>query len=212
MGKNVAMRFINRILEIPVVWNLSQFVLGSNSNKQRLYRSFFTQKGKLLDFGCANGNTFDAFKDFDYCGVDIDSKFINYARHKYKRFENAQWVAADILKNPFEPDTFDYVLFAGTGHHIPESMLAPVLQSLIRMVKKNGRIYVIDHISRPGDTWWIKMLIKFDQGQFTRTEAQYNEIFNGFKDQATVISTSIRKMSGNFFPLPDFFIAILEKK
>lgn len=206
------MGIINLILDTPLAWNFSQFFLGGNANKQKLYRSLFTQKGKLLDFGCANGNTFEAFKDFDYCGIDIDSKFINYARRKYKRFENAQWVAADILKAPFAPDTFDYVLFAGTGHHLSDSMIVPILQALIKVLKKNGKIYLVDPISRPEDTWWRKTLIKFDQGRFTRTEAQYMEILHDFQNQITIVSTSIRKMRGNFFPLPDFFIAILKRK
>ena len=213
MGKDFAINFINRVLETPLAWNLSQFVLGGNTRKQKLYRSLFTATGKIMDFGCADGNTFAAFKDFDYYGVDIDSKFIDYARRKYKDYPNAHWISADILNNPFEANIFDYVLFAETGHHIPDDKLGLVLQALISVVKKGGRLYLVDHVSKPGqDSWWLKQLIKFDQGQFTRTEAQYLDILGSLHDRVTLISTSTRKMHGNFFPLPDFFIAVLEKK
>lgn len=213
MGKNLAMGFINRVLETPLAWNISQFVLGGNANKQKLYRSLFTLTGKLMDFGCADGNTFTAFKDFDYYGVDIDTKFIDYARNKYKDYENAHWVAADILNNPFEANTFDYILFAGTGHHIPDDKIHPILNSLINMTRKKGKLYIIDIVSKPeSDTWWKKLLIRFDQGQFTRTQAKYQDMLYHFQDRITLISTSTRKMRGNFFPLPDFFIAVLEKK
>lgn len=213
MKKNVAMGFVNRVLENPLVWNLSQFVLGGNENKQKLYRSLFTKKGKILDFGCADGNTFEAFQDFDYYGVDIDSKFINYARQKFKNYSNAHWLAVDILNGPFEKNTFDYVLFAGTGHHISNDMICPILRSLIDLIICGGQLYIVDIISNPiSDNWWKKLLIKFDQGQFTRTEAQYMNILYSMQDQVTIASTSIRKMKGNFFPLPDFFIAVLEKK
>jgi SAM-dependent methyltransferase len=207
------MSFINKVLATPLIWNLSQFVLGGNSNKQQLYRSLFISTGTLLDFGCADGNTFPAFKDFEYYGVDIDGKFVDYARDKYRNYKNAHWVNADIRNGPFEHNTFDYVLFAEIGHHIPDDTMHSILQSLIDVVKRNGRIYLVDHVRRPGrDNWWMKLLIKFDQGQFTRTEAKYTEIIGQFHDQVMTVSTSIRKMRGNFFDLPDFYIAVLEKK
>lgn len=206
------MNLINKLLSIPLVWNLSQFILGSNSHKQQLYRSLFTSTGTLLDFGCANGNTFPAFKDFEYYGIDIDSKFVDYARNKFRNYPNAHWVTADIRSNPFEENTFDYVLFAGAGHHIPDDMLCTVLKSLIGVVKKNGQIYLIDIVARPEiDNWWKKLLIKYDQGQFTRTEARYKEIISQFYNQVTLVSDSIRKVRGNFFDLPDFYIAVLKK-
>ena len=209
---NIIMGIISRILEVPQIWNLSQFVLGGNASKRKLYRSVFTGKGKMLDFGCADGNTFMAFKDFDYYGIDIDAKFIDYARRKFRNYPNAHWLCADILDMPIEINPFDYILFASTGHHIPDNLIYPILESLIALLKRGGQLYIIDMISKPNtDNWWGKLLIKFDQGQFTRTEAQYVEILSNLQDRVAVINTSIRKMRGNFFPLPDFFIAVLEK-
>jgi SAM-dependent methyltransferase len=203
---------INKLLSIPMIWNMSQSVIGSNAHKQQLYRSLFTSTGKLLDFGCANGNTFPAFVDFEYYGIDVDAKFVDYARNKFRNYPNAHWVTADIRDNPFEDNTFDYVLFASTGHHIPDDMLCKILKSLIGVVKKNGLIYLIDIVARPGkDNWWKELLIRYDQGQFTRTEIQYKDIISQFCSEVTIVSESIRKMRGNFFDLPDFYISVLKK-
>jgi SAM-dependent methyltransferase len=207
------MSIIENILATPIMWNLSQLVCGGNTQKQRLYRSLFDATGTLLDFGCANGNTFAAFGDFEYYGIDIDARFIEYARRKYRKHKNAHWVASDIRSGPFERGFFDYVLFAGTGHHIPDGMFEPVLQSLIDVVKKDGKIYFVDYVRQPGrDTLWAKTLIKFDQGKFTRTAEEYSEIMGRFGDQVVVVSQSTKKMRGNLFSLPDFYVAVVQKR
>jgi SAM-dependent methyltransferase len=207
------LKIINKFLAQPYIWDIVQFVLGNPNKKKQLYRSLLPNSGKILDFGCADGNTFIAFSDFDYYGIDTDKAFIDYAKNKYKKFDNAHWVNEDIMARPFHENTFDFVLFACTGHHIPDNQIHTILKELTYVLKQNGRLYLIDMIKEPvSDPLLVKLLLKLDQGRFVRTKDEYNEIIDRFKGQLRIINSEIGQIKGNFLPQqPLLYIAELEK-
>ena len=48
------------------MWNLVQNVLGCPYFISKLYRSVLRPPGRLLDFGCANGDIAEVFLEFNY--------------------------------------------------------------------------------------------------------------------------------------------------
>lgn len=98
------MIFLNKvykkILNIPIVWNLAQNILGANQYKHSFYRLVFDgeKKGRLLDFGCSIGNTTGDFLDFDYYGIDNDSVAIEGAKKRWAGQKNVAFLTLDILK------------------------------------------------------------------------------------------------------------------
>ncbi len=64
-----------------VFWDAMQLIFGADQGKQNLH--FNTLKpfkdARILDFACSTGNASAIFKDYNYTGLDIDSKAISYA-------------------------------------------------------------------------------------------------------------------------------------
>jgi|GEM_PF-1414488 len=203
---------VGKILDIPVIWGLSQAIFGCDNQKRLLYRSVFKDKGKILDFGCANGNTFPAFNDFDYYGVDINTNLINNARKKYAGYPNAHFIEADILQKPFKPESFDYVLFSCTGHHLKDEQLFPIMRELGAVLKKGGRLYLFDTIKKPGkDSLLLRTLINMDQGKFMKDEDKYRRIINNFSNDLKPVEVKTLEIRGTLFPQPTYFYTEFEK-
>lgn len=203
--------FVN-ILANPLIWNISQFIFGSNSQKKELYRSLIKNKGKLLDFGCANGNTFLAFKDFDYTGLDIDSKAIDYASKHYSAYSNAKFICADILENTLKKESFDSILFAGTGHHIPNDVFFEITKSLSRLLKKGGSLYFVDMIKdKKRTSKLLSLLISLDQGKFHKDQEFYNKNLKNFSEKLKPIYSKTHIISNTLMPQPTYYIAEFKK-
>ena len=135
-------KIVNRLLQNPTLWKISQKIFGDDNEKMELYRSAIKHKGKLLDFGCSNGNTFPAFKDFNYYGYDNDSIMISDAKQKYKKFKNAHFYTINILKDNSTESNFDFILFALTGHHLDDGTLIKIFIKLSRLLNKTEKLFI----------------------------------------------------------------------
>ncbi len=182
------MGLVRTLLRNPIIWWVSQNVLSSDSAKRTLYRSAVKPPGtRVLDFGCANGNTFPAFADLDYCGVDLDKKFIHDAQKKYAGYPKARFVHGDILNSRFEPGSFDHILFACTGHHLDDDTLTKILVAMSRLLSKTGAIHFFDAIRVPAeDGLVLRMIIRADQGKHYRTRQQYESVFSSLSGHLQV--------------------------
>ncbi len=199
---------INSILQYPLIWDLSQIIFGANKQKKELYRSLIKKKGALLDFGCADGNTFLAFKNFDYTGLDIDAKAIAHAEQKYVDFPNATFICDDVLKNNLPKESYDTILFAGTAHHLPDKDLFKITRALARLLKKNGCLYFVDPVKDTSrKSKLLSFLISLDQGKFHRDEKFYTKNLKKFSKDLKPKFTRTHFMTGTFMPQPTYYIA-----
>jgi SAM-dependent methyltransferase len=192
------------LLESPLIWTLTQNVFSSDQGKRDLYRSFIEGKeGRVLDFGCANGNIFPAFSDLEYYGVDINEKFIRYAQKRYSQFPNAHFVCADILTEPFEPEFFDHIILACTGHHLDDESLRNILIALTRLLRKDAAIHFIDPIRTPGeDGFALRLIMGMDQGKFHRSENEYRHFFDSLSQLLLVERTTVYPVKNRGIPNP----------
>jgi len=150
------------------VWNLTQSALGAPEFKAKLYRSVLHPPGRLLDFGCATGHLAGAFLEFEYYGVDIEPDVIEAARATFKMHPNAHFVAADIRLRPFAENYFDEVLFAGTAHHVDDSLLPAILKELHFCLKPGAMIHLFDPVLQTKDNWQQKLMRRIDRGNWPR--------------------------------------------
>jgi SAM-dependent methyltransferase len=155
------------------VWDAIQTVLGAPDFKKKLYTSVLgNQRGKLLDFGCADGHIADAFGSFEYYGIDIDDRFIQSASRRFAGVPNMQFLCADLKSRPFGENFFDQVLFATTAHHLSDDMYVDMLHELHYCLKPGGTIHVLDPVFREKDGWQERLLRSMDRGRFPRTTNQ----------------------------------------
>ena len=191
---------IQKLINVPFVWNTAQNILGANPWKVKIYPSVFKKKGTVLDLGCNIGNTTGAFLDFDYYGVDLDPDVIETAQERWRAYPNVQFHCLDILKVEFKQDFFDHVLFACTGHHLTDDEISRIISVLLSNLKTGGELNFFDVVRQPGkDRFFTRLFENHDQGKFMRTREEYEKLFDPKKVQVAEIK---------LFPSPDRIIKL----
>jgi len=74
---------------------------------------------KILDLGCGTGKFFRFLEKYKplylwnsyYVGMDISPKFIEFCKNKYPK--TIEFLSQDILKDPLEPKSYDYIVMNG---------------------------------------------------------------------------------------------------
>jgi SAM-dependent methyltransferase len=95
---------------------------------------------KILEIGCGTGNLLKFFYDqqIDYVGLDASEEMICYAK---KDFPLANLIVGDIYNLPFENESFDIVIVAGTLHHLPNETLESAITEIQRVLVPHGLFY-----------------------------------------------------------------------
>ena len=112
-GKTLSRKEIEKIVKISI---------NSLKNKEshRLREAFKMLEGeKVLDVGCASGSISQhiAQLGFKVHGVDVLESSIKIAKEFFDH-ENATYEVRDIIKQPFEENSFDCILFFETIEHV----------------------------------------------------------------------------------------------
>ena len=111
------MRFIERMLEHPMIYEISQtpFVEAKFAVIERHLRCQDVRR--VLDVGCGPGINATRFSAAEYVGIDINERYIASARAKCPgRFIQADLQTADLSSL----GTFDTVLVNSLLHHVPD--------------------------------------------------------------------------------------------
>lgn len=112
---------------------------------EEYYREFvkfvthYLNRGNILDLGCGAGQSsyYLAQAGFNVIGFDFSSRFINYAKEKYKDINFRQ---GDVEKNDLPDNNFDAVVAYNTLEHFtnPEKSLI----EMARVIKVGGKIII----------------------------------------------------------------------
>ena len=137
---------------------------------------------RILDLGCGTGLFKKYFPVCDYFGIDNNPRYIEYAKEKLP----GKFILGDILDlNKYITNhTFDYIILNGVLHHMDNTNATHLVKTLSSFLNLSGRILVVDHIFSEELNPINKMLLRFDRGSFSRTEAAYMTLF----EQFTVVS------------------------
>jgi len=97
----------------------------------------------ILDAGCGTGIFSIIFANkgaSKVIGIDISEGSLKTAQRLKEKFnlENAEFTKEDMVKLPFEDETFDIVWAWGTVHHTTHPLKA--ISELIRVLKKGGSL------------------------------------------------------------------------
>src|SRR3990167_886768 len=203
---------VEHLAQNPILWTIFEKIFGADKQKEAIYRSAVEFKKSLLDFGCSSGNITGAFLDFDYTGVDTDKKSISYAKKRWASYKNVKFICTDILGKRFNRQRFNYILFAGTGHHLSPVLFIPITEKLINLLESNGQIWFYD-ILKPNkkNHFLAHILAAIDRGKYIRTYSQYKRIFKKIKGIKIIESKTI-KVSGTLIPQEDYCFFRLAKK
>jgi ubiquinone/menaquinone biosynthesis C-methylase UbiE len=114
----------------------------------------------FLDIGCGTGWALGQAARIlnnkgHFYGVDISPKMIEKAKENFKGVNNFQFIKANSEAIPLDNDFFDVIICTNSFHHYlhPEK----VMKEIHRILKKGGKIYILDPIS---DYWFMKVIDK----------------------------------------------------
>ena len=121
------MSWVDAILDRPALYRLWQAPFA-NKKLEPLFRyNDMAKVGKVLDVGCGPGTNTRHFIDSDYLGIDLNQRYINNARERYR----CRFVVADVTRFSNEcRERFDFILVNSILHHIDKPNVIHILSHL----------------------------------------------------------------------------------
>ncbi|MES9903751.1 MAG: class I SAM-dependent methyltransferase [Sedimenticola sp.] len=168
--------------ENPSLWFIFQYLFGGTVDKRKLCLKHFKGRGRVLEIGCSLGNISSVFikhNNVDFLGIDIDKAAIEYVSRSFSSHSNVEFLCMDFLEFAKSSTNFDYILFAGSLHHMDDNLCHNMLHSAESVVDDNGLIVVVDPLlPRLDDPWFVREFIKLEQGEHLRTAQQMDDLVN----------------------------------
>ena len=129
---------------------------------------------RVLDVGCGTGTNADRFRDADYVGIDINERYLEVARTRFRgRFINADLTQADLPSL----GTFDTVLVNSFLHHLADGDVERILRQLTGVLAPTGRAHILELVlpERKSPAW---LMARLDRGRYARPLARWRELFS----------------------------------
>lgn len=144
------------------------------NQKQRFARCFepYNETDRFLDIGCGTGDL-SQLVHAKYVGVDLDEKFVRYAREKYR---DKAFAVADACDLVFPGKSFDFVVLNDVLHHLSDTEAGLVLKEMARLTKE--RAYVCCVFAGKG--WSGRFLLALDRGKFVRSIEQASSLISRY--------------------------------
>lgn len=174
-------RIISCLLSEPIIFNfIRRIIAGNQKNTKDFVRSTLEsyRVKTVLDIGCGTGDFVETIPEkTDYLGIDVDRKFIFFAKENYQN-KKRKFLARDINKKEFLANKmFDATLLISMLHHLSDDELERILP-LIKVHTKKV-VIVADIIPNPNGIL-KKIMVKFDRGKFIRTKEEKVKILSKY--------------------------------
>lgn len=120
-------------------------LLGGFSVFHNAFKKLSIQSGdSISDWGCGSGDTFKVLqKRFDknninpkYIGVDATPATLAYASKQFENQTKVSFVLADVLKEDFKPNEFDFVISSLFTHHFEDEAWIALIKKMMHASKK----------------------------------------------------------------------------
>jgi len=161
-------RIINKIFTNEAFFYLFRKLIHKDFKKEKEIIKTnlnFARQIVVLDFGCGIGQFSTVFNNDIYYGIDNDRICVEFAKKKFK----GEFILNKTNKIPFNSETFDLVLILNTFHHLSDSDISPILTEVKRVLKKHGKLFVLDVISvRSQQNPISRFMLRMDRGKFAR--------------------------------------------
>jgi SAM-dependent methyltransferase len=166
--------YATRFLEHATVYRLWQAVaFASDKFAPVLAHNDLGCVRRVLDVGCGPGTNAKYFGKCDYVGIDINPRYVDYARRRYGR----TFVVANATQFHPAGEKFDFVLLNSFLHHVNAEDVKRILSHLSSVLTSDGSIHILDLVlpERPS---LARMIARWDRGQFPRLLSEWRDIFS----------------------------------
>lgn len=137
---------------------------------------------RVLDVACGPGTNTRHFPHSDYLGIDLNERYIQHARARYRR----NFLVADACVYRVSPDErFDFILINSFLHHLADSDVANILSHLRTLLTEDGHIHILELVM-PEEASVARRLACWDRGKYARPLEEWKKIFNSCFDPVVV--------------------------
>jgi ubiquinone/menaquinone biosynthesis C-methylase UbiE len=168
---------VRKILDQPTLFN---FVRGFLAGSQNEVHQYIQQTLKLspndtvIDICCGTGDYAEIVPG-DYTGVDLNSRFIQYAQNRYLNSPNKKFITDDATCLQLPDKSYHYAFFISSLHHFPEDLVLKMLLEIKRVTIR--KVAVVDLVSDKRSP--IRYLLtQLDRGNYVRPIEKQREIIN----------------------------------
>jgi len=168
---------VERVSDHPVLFIFFRSLL---ENDFKAIRAVIRRDLKLgagvrtVDIGCGPGAFSDLFAQGDYTGVDLNARYVEWAR----RHKRGHFVAADAQHTGLPDAQFDQVLIFGMLHHLPDDVVRGVLRECRRLLVPGGHVLAIEDIPAVSKLNLIGHLIhNVENGEHIRPSEEYRRLY-----------------------------------
>lgn len=128
---------------------------------------------RVLDVACGPGAFSDMFSDDTYSGVDLNPKYIRFAKDNHRGDFSVQ----DARKLDFPDGVFDVALVYGLLHHLNDDDVTAVLEGMKRVLRPGGRALFIEDIPTESRLNLIGHLLHWaENGHYIRPAGDYRAL------------------------------------
>ncbi|MBN2370892.1 MAG: class I SAM-dependent methyltransferase [Vicinamibacteria bacterium] len=130
---------------------------------------------RTLDLGCGPGAFARHFPADSYVGVDINARYIGYARRRF----HGDFRVGDARRLEFPDGFFNQVLIFGLLHHVDDAIVHAMLGECRRVLTAGGSILVIEDIPAVSRLNVIGHLIHLaENGRHIRPPEAYRRLYS----------------------------------
>jgi SAM-dependent methyltransferase len=170
-------KLVETISDHPVLFIAIRGVLENDFKAIRavIRRELRTGTGlRTLDLGCGPGAFSDVFVGDDLVGVDLNPRYIEYAKGHRK----GTFMVSDARKIDLPDGRFDQILVFGLLHHLDDADARAVLSECSRLLAGGGRALVVEDIPAVSRVNLIGHLIHAaENGEHIRKPEDYRKLY-----------------------------------
>ncbi|WP_279343443.1 class I SAM-dependent methyltransferase [Fundidesulfovibrio terrae] len=155
----------------PRLWLFVQYVLCGVLFRKRYVLRHLPRFSRVMEVGCSLGLDSVNFtgNTKEFLGVDIDPDAIATARKRFAAYPHMRFICQDVRTLEGLEGHFDFILFCGSCHHIPNEELISIFRSTPRYLAENGKIVVIDYATNPAPGLLERFILRLEEGEHVRT-------------------------------------------
>jgi ubiquinone/menaquinone biosynthesis C-methylase UbiE len=116
-------------------------------------------KEQVLDFGVGTGRFTSWLSDkvLSIVGIDVTKEML-YEAKKANLGVNVEVLLCNGTNTPFKDESFDIILSVWVLQHFPDEDFRNAVKHLIRQLKKGGKIFLIEQVSKKTSDYYLRRL------------------------------------------------------
>ena len=175
---------------VAFIYDIFANIINKKVHKElkKILANEITKDDDVLECACGTGmlTKVVAPRSKSIIATDFSSKMLKRTKKKCKKFNNIEFMNANIMKLDFDDNFFDIVIAANVIHLLDDSIKA--INELDRVCKENGKIIIPTYMNKDekGNTSGFAKRIGKAGANFKRqfTYDSYKDFFNelGYKN------------------------------